>query len=93
MTNTKHSPTPWKIENDGKSISQEGSGNEFISQVNSGFGAEKQKANASFIVTAVNSHYGLLEALKNIRSMADNSGDKCIFEEANEAIAKAEALS
>lgn len=51
-----HTPTPWKLEQNKRDICATANGNEFVAQVNVGFGRERQTANAEFIVKAVNSY-------------------------------------
>ena len=73
MTNTKHTPGPWKAGGDNNSWNKIfNHGNRPIATVNSIHKAgqreagdgDTQEANARFIVTACNSHAELLEALK-----------------------------
>jgi len=69
MTETKHTPTPWKSL--GKdifcvpNISNEGVDDGWIGCMNGG-GLEQDTANAAFVTKAVNAHEGLVEAIKEL---------------------------
>lgn len=99
----KHTPTPWKIENQkGKNlggmimqqppyiVSQKG--NAVCSMGGGSVFYENAEANAAFIIRAVNSHGELLAALKTARSIIlhdidETEADCC---QIDNAIAKAE---
>lgn len=101
-TQTQHTPTPWKLKTDdhldGTSIysneiyitSLEGDDNPHQQKL--GFRpVEEQKANAAFIVRAVNSHEALLDALKTARERFVREG--MTTANIDEAIKQAEAQS
>ncbi|MDP2952895.1 MAG: hypothetical protein Q8O76_06235 [Chloroflexota bacterium] len=97
---TEHTPTPWVVDakpimgNSGPAIRTVG---RHIARM--GWNDEEDKANAAFIVRAVNSHDGLLAAVK---ALLGHSAHKCRFhgpavcdqceaqKQARAAIAKAE---
>lgn len=60
--NPKHTPTPWKLENSSTVIVPDGAGGT-IAEVY-GDDVKEQKANAAFIVKAVNAHDVLVTALR-----------------------------
>ena len=88
MTNQpKHTATPWQIE--GCWI-----GNGFkIAEVQR-IGTEEGKANAEFIVRAVNSHDVLVEALKEVRIYLENldTVDSYIIDKINKTLKQAETI-
>ena len=60
---TQHTPTPWKFEESTMTLRSAPS-NYWLATFDSFDGAINNKANAAFIVRAVNSHEALLEAVK-----------------------------
>lgn len=88
----KHTPTPWRME-----IEDEGFISIFGSRLNQTCGdqvaltpmkKDEDKANAEFILRAVNSHEALLAAAKHMRDTLEHQGMTRILW--NEAIAQAE---
>lgn len=59
-----HTPTPWSVWDKTKIY---GPGEEILTEVNNGnLGVEQDKANAAFIVRAVNSHERLIQACRHL---------------------------
>lgn len=98
MTEMKHTPLPFTSAYEGSGdyvIYADGKEIACVMQPNGGSGflgggpADENDANARFIVTACNSHYDLLKALKACEPFADNNG--LVFGvDIRAAIAKAE---
>lgn len=92
-TQAKHTPTPWYLLPARTLVNIKGPGGWQIGQI-----PMDEKANAAFIVRAVNSHEELLEACKRfLESSPCKNGCKkgdmtCDSRFAEKAIAKAEAL-
>jgi hypothetical protein len=99
-----HTPTPWKVRNWGKTLSisnGEIDGIAFINPGNSdnGIPDATDKANAAFIVRAVNAHMDMVFAIKRAMSALDDlsgtnawtEGHAKVFKILEKAIAKAEA--
>ena len=101
MTNTKHTPLPWKIhsvtDKHHIQIRAKKAGTEFECSpaVLGGWdtSAEENEANAQFITRACNSHYELLEALINLVDIVEVHAShivrKADMKKAHTAIAKA----
>lgn len=104
-TETKHTPTPWRLQPIGGDLFIDGKGPEFICDMLRG-GADENRiavvdSNAAFIVRACNSHYELVEALEGLlREVGTHIGKRnvrkhyslMVYEEAaRKAIAKATA--
>lgn len=91
QTESKHTPTPWHITNKGYNhyIQKNYDGtNEFTVSICSG-NQGMAKANAAFIISAVNSHEALLEAAKCLVHDIEISGGK-VSKFVKEAIQQAE---
>lgn len=69
MTKQTHTSTPWRYEEATKTI-RSSKENYWLSTMDSWDGAINNKANAKFIVKAVNNHDRLVEALKNIKELS-----------------------
>lgn len=103
-TKPTHTPTPWKIVNRSLTDPLDLSGrtikdgrNRILAHLYptpSGLGLEEQKANAAFIVRAVNAHEKLVEALRNAQAallvLSPNATDTRMMRDIEQAIAKAE---
>lgn len=64
MTKQQHTPTPWRL--DGWDIkSAENQGRHIVAHSDSAWAHNRDGANATFIVRAVNAHDALVEALEN----------------------------
>jgi hypothetical protein len=83
MTNTRHTPTPWSLQNglicalNGRAIIDPGH--------IAGETEEECEANAAFIVRAVNNHEALVESLKGFLSPFDGWDMENFFKRADPA--------
>ena len=92
-----HTPTPWIVSEDGATIKSKwitSFGTPIMVAELSGYiiGNRVQKANAEFIVRAVNAHEELVEALTLVFHQAENFEQKAFdmwLEDARAALAKA----
>ena len=90
-TNDKHTPTPWELHQDEdlKSWFIWAKGNMAASLPRRTDGVDK--ANAEFIVRAVNSHEALLNKLKHAQArLFVHEGNSELYDEIGKAIAQAE---
>ena len=72
MSNLKHTPTPWKVNEKYNTITDsDGCG---IAQENGINNSQEWEANAKLIVKAVNCHEELLEALIEAKSLIKRQG-------------------
>jgi hypothetical protein len=96
MTKSKHTPLPWKVyyaKNNGQVILGTGEENGCAIQTHQGaFWRDdvEAKANAEFVVKCVNTHYLMLEALKNLENDDGKAMPATAWKLVQDAIAKAE---
>jgi len=69
---TKHTPLPYHLDN----WTLKDSSGKTVVEINQHFGNFQQLANAQFIVTACNSHYELVEALKGAYRLPSERGPR-----------------
>ena len=88
LSETKHTPTPWKVINDYEIVTQN---NRFISTCLDGSGLEgiQDKYNADLIVRAVNSHEALLAIAKRFLGLMDRGDIELDSEIEQETLADA----
>lgn len=78
MTQTKHTPLPWMVDNRRSIVKVRSEKREVAvlsGRLDSEHGRETIQANAAFIARACNSHDELLEALENIVKYAEQGCD------------------
>lgn len=95
-TKTKHTQLPWVQTHKGGSITSPSKPRSTIIYDEGLFDGEEGEANAEFIVRAVNSHYELLEALKEcVEELNGANAHRNItcYVKGRQAIAKAEGRS
>ena len=72
----KHTPLPWIVDvNDIRCNPDEQDYGTFIAEMQSSRSIGETKANAEFIVRAVNCHYDLVEAVRGLLNWCDDSDD------------------
>jgi hypothetical protein len=94
--NAAHTPTPWKVDicspkHDQKGITIQTQGGIVIAHIQWQLD-DSEKANAAYIVRAVNCHEEFLELMKYIIAHEGNINYQTMFEYLKKAIAKAEKI-
>lgn len=91
MTAPAHTPTPWNNDSpSGLVIFSETERVATVDDLGSSFRTKEMKANAAFIVRAVNSHDDLLITLKSLRKAVSQYLAESVASDIDAAIAKAE---